>query len=259
MEKKICHPYWSITYSITDCGYYKFKSPRNPWHKNSPGTVWLIPPKTPFWENFPNAGTPARYIYIDFMGGEIAGLKKLIGANTGFACFSAASTDAVRKMIVGMAETGGKNQEGGFLKVMSSLFSLIDLLLSSSAAAPSDGIWSLPEPRGVIKEEASLAEQVRSFFLANLPAQHAIDDLANKFKLSTPTLYRQYKKETGESPMQTLTIMRIESAKSLLLKGAQIKSIIGETGFYDESHFSKTFKQLTGITPKQFRLSHKHN
>lgn len=46
--------------------------------------------------------------------------------------------------------------------------------------------------------------------------------------------------------------MRIEFAKTLLLKGQTLKAIAAETGFCDPFHLSKTFKQVTGHSPRQF-------
>jgi AraC-like DNA-binding protein len=65
--------------------------------------------------------------------------------------------------------------------------------------------------------------------------------------------------ETGESPMMTLTRMRIHLAKTLLLQGHRLKLVADQTGFWDQYHLSKTFKQHEGISPREFcRRQAKH-
>ena len=62
------------------------------------------------------------------------------------------------------------------------------------------------------------------------------------------------KKATGENFSSYLTRIRIEKAK-LLLKNTDLKVYqIGEdVGFRSIYYFNRVFKQITGITPKEFR------
>jgi transcriptional regulator GlxA family with amidase domain len=49
--------------------------------------------------------------------------------------------------------------------------------------------------------------------------------------------------------------IRIETASHLLLRGEKLKTIAAMTGFCDEYHLSKTFKQVTGRKPKNYKIS----
>ena len=62
------------------------------------------------------------------------------------------------------------------------------------------------------------------------------------------------KKEVGVSFSNYLNKIRIEQSK-LLLKNtdSSIVEIAMEVGFEDQSYFSKVFKNLTKMTPKQYR------
>ena len=47
---------------------------------------------------------------------------------------------------------------------------------------------------------------------------------------------------------------RIARAKALLSRGEQpVIEIALQCGFSDQSHFSKTFRQVVGVTPSEFR------
>ncbi len=78
-------------------------------------------------------------------------------------------------------------------------------------------------------------------------------DIADYVKLSRSYLSDLYSRETGESLTETLTRVRIEEAKRLILQGEKkIYEIAGEVGFGDAKSFAKSFKRITGLTPKAY-------
>lgn len=63
-----------------------------------------------------------------------------------------------------------------------------------------------------------------------------------------------FKKSTGFSPHQYLLRFRIDRAK-IFLRSPQsgISQVAKATGFADQSHFTKVFRRIVGVTPTQFR------
>jgi AraC family transcriptional regulator len=58
---------------------------------------------------------------------------------------------------------------------------------------------------------------------------------------------------TGESPMAYLRRMRIERSKSILqTREATIAEVAAGLGFSDQSHFTRTFGRLVGVSPRSF-------
>jgi len=55
--------------------------------------------------------------------------------------------------------------------------------------------------------------------------------------------------------MSTLREMRVEVAKTLLLGGERLAGIAARIGFCDGYHLSRTFKQVTGLSPKSYLAS----
>ena len=58
----------------------------------------------------------------------------------------------------------------------------------------------------------------------------------------------------GMSPLEYLTLLRVERAKELLSSTAlTIREISAQVGYYDPGSFIRRFKQVTGETPLQYR------
>lgn len=80
--------------------------------------------------------------------------------------------------------------------------------------------------------------------------------LAEKMFMSISQLNRRLTAATGHASYHLIAKTRIEAAKEKLAnEDKAISQIAAECGFYDTSHFSRTFKQHTKVTPTQFRKS----
>jgi len=65
-----------------------------------------------------------------------------------------------------------------------------------------------------------------------------------------------FKKNMGVSIMRYVQIIKIDRAKNLLLSTDESILYIGILlGFYDQSHFSRAFKAIVGVSPRVYRNS----
>lgn len=81
-----------------------------------------------------------------------------------------------------------------------------------------------------------------------------IDCMARNFHLSNYHFIREFKKQTGITPQAYITLFKLKKAKENLKHGEKsIKDITYDYGFYDLSHFSKTFKKFYGVSPSQYQ------
>jgi AraC family transcriptional regulator len=104
------------------------------------------------------------------------------------------------------------------------------------------------QPRAVV--------QALNFIHQNYARELSLSDIAAAAHLSTYHLTRVFKKATGVSPHQYLVQVRVNSARSLLSAGAGDRSlaeIAAAVGFADQSHLTRHFKRVLGMTPKQLR------
>ncbi|MBS7458116.1 helix-turn-helix transcriptional regulator [Coralloluteibacterium stylophorae] len=65
---------------------------------------------------------------------------------------------------------------------------------------------------------------------------------------------RRFRQSTGESPMQYVMRRRIECAMPMLADSARsVAAIALELGFFDQSHFTRSFRRLVGMAPRDYR------
>lgn len=82
-----------------------------------------------------------------------------------------------------------------------------------------------------------------------------LDDLAEVAGLSLFHMLREFKKQFGLPPYEYLNQLRVQRVKEYLRKQKSIADVAIQTGFSDQSHLTRTFKRLTGITPGLYRSS----
>jgi AraC family transcriptional regulator len=98
--------------------------------------------------------------------------------------------------------------------------------------------------------------QVAEYVDANLDAAISIDDLAAVAQLSPFHFARMFKQSTGESPHGYVTRQRVAQARHLLAEGSQsLAEVALACGFSSQSHFTLRFREMTGVTPRQYSRS----
>ena len=98
--------------------------------------------------------------------------------------------------------------------------------------------------------------QVFDYVDAYLDQNIKLETLAKLLDLSQFHFTRLFKQSLGLSPYQYLIEQRIERAKQLLKETNQsILDIALNCGYNSHSHLSKQFRQVTGMTPKAYRIN----
>lgn len=71
--------------------------------------------------------------------------------------------------------------------------------------------------------------------------------------LNKYTLLRNFTMQRGITPYQYLSTIRVNKAKRLLKIGVSPIEAALQSGFTDQSHFTRFFKTFIGLTPKQYQ------
>lgn len=83
-----------------------------------------------------------------------------------------------------------------------------------------------------------------------------MSEMAELAGLSATHFNRRFRELLRMSPTQYLHSLRVQEAqRQLSLTQKSIAEIAHEVGFYDQSHFTKRFRAVTGITPRKYRAA----
>ena len=85
----------------------------------------------------------------------------------------------------------------------------------------------------------------------------ALDSLAGDLYLSKYYLIRKCKRNLGLTPHKFHLQNRIRKAQTLLFTNKSVTEASMDTGFYDQSHFDRAFKNIVGISPTEYLASSK--
>ncbi|MBD2772832.1 helix-turn-helix transcriptional regulator [Iningainema sp. BLCCT55] len=97
-------------------------------------------------------------------------------------------------------------------------------------------------------------QRVIEYIIDHLSDQVLLQKMASEVGMSQYHFSRLFKQSTGLSPYQYVIHCRIERAKILLLSSKlSISEVASVVGFPDQSQFTRHFKRLTGVTPKEVR------
>lgn len=92
------------------------------------------------------------------------------------------------------------------------------------------------------------------FMRENLSDKLSLETLASQANLSKNQFTRVFSRRYHTTPIQYLRTLRVDWAKELLgTTDRSLTDIALTTGFGDSSHFSRTFKQIVGVSPREFR------
>lgn len=94
---------------------------------------------------------------------------------------------------------------------------------------------------------------IKQYIIKNYHLDLKLEDLAYKFSISSYYLSKLFKQETGYNFVEFLTQIRIEKAKKMLLEGIPIKKIYKKVGYSDPNYFSRVFKKITGVSPRNYK------
>ncbi|RRN63863.1 AraC family transcriptional regulator [Caulobacter sp. 602-1] len=98
------------------------------------------------------------------------------------------------------------------------------------------------------------AKRVSAYIDSNLGGAICLSDLARMARLSRGHFGRGFKRTFGERFHLFLTRKRVERAQALMT-GTRLRlcDVACATGFADQSHFTRAFREITGATPGQWR------
>lgn len=84
------------------------------------------------------------------------------------------------------------------------------------------------------------------------------EDLAKECKISEVYLRKLFHRHFKTTPKQYIAEIRLQKAKQLLSEGSlKINAVAEKCGFASQYHFSRFFREKTGLSPSEFMMENK--
>lgn len=98
----------------------------------------------------------------------------------------------------------------------------------------------------------SKINEIINYINQNLAKDLSLDVLSSRFYSSKYHLLREFKKHTGYTPHEYITLKRLITSKELLRNGMSITDVCHECGFNNYSNFIRSFTNAFNISPKKY-------
>lgn len=194
-------------------------------HMTTPDDLWSLR-----WVHFYGpAMTSIHDKYVERGGRPVFTVPSLVPVNTVWTSLMevAQGNDYLKDMLI--------NQH---------LSTLLTIIMSES--------WH-PEDRSATPKRKSVGD-VREFLDNHSAEKISLDSLATKFYVDKYYLTKIFKKQYGVSITAYIQQIRITKAKHLLrFSDMTVENIGYEVGIGTPTYFSRVFKEVEGVSPKQYR------
>jgi AraC-like DNA-binding protein len=104
----------------------------------------------------------------------------------------------------------------------------------------------------LVGREPQAVERARDYLTANARRRVPLEILATVSGLSKFHLLRVFKAQTGLTPWQYQTQLRIDLARRLLSAGEPAGQVAIACGYADQSHLTRRFREIVGLTPAAY-------
>lgn len=106
--------------------------------------------------------------------------------------------------------------------------------------------------------ESVYIKKIKKYIAENIEKKVTVMELSEKVKLNAVYCGAMFKKETGETITKYINKMKIMRAEEMLLfDNLSISEVAYKLGFEDIFYFSRLFKKINGLSPKQYKKNFK--
>ncbi len=212
------------------------------------GTVFPITPRSCYFL-FPGDtvthGTdehdPRCGYWCAMNGLQIASALKKAGISSSSPFAPSQLFDDINSRLEEMYRTREENDLGADMRRTAHIYAILGSLLRMSTVNVDDKYSSVQKAIGYME--------------ANYHRDMSVALLAGEIGLDRSYFSTLFKSQTGLSPHEYLTQLRVKKAASLLKDSAYSVGEISEAVGFDSGNFSRTFKQVIGMTPLEYRKS----
>ena len=233
-----------LQFTLKGCGIYEAYG--HTCHKLTPGWGFFskMPEDSRYYLPSPDISPESsdegwEFFYLHFDGPAARPFYETVRALTG-PVFSLAASCPPTALFLRLFEKLKNKETLALYEGSEFLYRFLAQLLSELEA---------PSAKGSL-----LVQQAVSYFKNHFSERKGIGEAAELCNVSQAHLTRIFRQETGQTPLQYLTRIRMEYALFLLLNTQDSMESISEAcGFLNRNYFAKVFRRHLGCSPTEYR------
>lgn len=236
------HPTWGLTFVTAGTGRYRDSAHDE---RIRPGTLVVVHPGHPHWYGADPDGWDELFVVFD---GAVFELARRRGAlSPGRPLVHGLPVARWRHRFAAFGERARPTDvEGRDAEAVDLLSALLEAEAAGRAAATTRAHRGDDHRRWLEHSVERLG--------SDLGETLDLRAVAAETGMPYETWRRRFRAETGSSPYAHRAARRLEAATDLLVHtGLGVRDIAAATGFSDERHLIRRFRERTGVTPRAFR------
>lgn len=191
---------------------------------------------------------PWEYVWIEFDGLQVKQMLEIAGLNVNHPIYKARYKESANTMKDEMLYIV-TNKDASPFHLIGHLYLFIDALVRSSDMTQ--------VTRGNNLRNFYMKEAI-SFIEQNFQNEITVEDIAASCGLNRSYFGKIFHENMGKSPQAFLISYRMIKATELLkLTNLSIADIGNAVGYSNQLHFSRAFKNVYGVSPRQWRYENK--
>lgn len=106
-----------------------------------------------------------------------------------------------------------------------------------------------------IEDSDALEDEIIKILENNIYSNVTLDAISSALHYGKTTICKTFKKKTGKTIIGYYLEIKIEESKKLIRENKSFSEISNALGFDSLPHFTKTFKRITTMTPREYKNS----
>ena len=113
----------------------------------------------------------------------------------------------------------------------------------------------LPPPSKPLPGRVQNVQDARDYIRENASEHLSLEELAARFDHTPHLFLRRFRQVVGLPPHRYQIQCRVERAKRLLARGTPLPEVALASGFCDQSHLNRRFREICGVTPGGYQAA----
>jgi AraC-like DNA-binding protein len=230
------HDAFAIGAILHGAGGYQCRGAR---HVLPAGTLSLMNPEEPHTGHAESERLVYRMLYV-----EESRLPALLGRKQLPRGFLGLNPGDDGQVAASLARLAAEFERDDALVLESELLALLELVFVRHGGL---------RPAAPAQRDGGVTARLRDFLEAHYREAVSLEQLAALLDRHPRHLIDSFRRAYGVPPHTYLLQRRVREAKRRLVAGEAPLDVALDLGFYDQAHFSTTFRRFTGVTPGRFR------